>query len=272
MTKNRYKVNFHNPKTQKVIAYLQLGENRISKNEILSLGTKDIFYQLRHEKLIAETSSGEWIGTKKLHSYIKQQYGTSFASSGSNTHSEQLRKTLALLPSSVLEKRAFRTSTDIEKDFRKFAKTQPYKEALYEMKCEKRDALQNLEASYKSRNAEPLADRAIYRNQIDYLQSKERLMRETELLSSPSPCLTPDYQITLTDSERETYIENLSRYKESLNGRAERLVDESIAKLQGLSGTVAISVEVITNEYGNRELFLHRNYEALSGTPQIFIM
>lgn len=271
MTKNRYKVNFHNPKTQKVIAYLQLGENRISKNEILSLGTKDIFYQLRHEKLIAETSSGEWIGTKKLHSYIKQQYGTSFASSGSNTHSEQLRKTLALLPSSVLEKRAFRTSTDIEKDFRKFAKTQPYKEALYEMKCEKRDALQNLESSYRKAPAD-ITELEKYRLQIDYLQSKERLMRETELLSSPSPCLTPDYQIILTDSERETYIENLSRYKESLNGRAERLVDESIAKLQGLSGTVSISVEVITNEYGNRTLFQHRNYEALSGTPQIFIM
>ena len=41
----RNRVNFQNKKVQSVISYLQIAENRISKEEILHIANKDRFYQ-----------------------------------------------------------------------------------------------------------------------------------------------------------------------------------------------------------------------------------
>ena len=46
-TTDRSKVNFQNPKTKLVIASLQLGENSITKGEILEMANKDIYYKLK---------------------------------------------------------------------------------------------------------------------------------------------------------------------------------------------------------------------------------
>lgn len=273
--RDRNKVNWNNPKTQTVISFIQLGENRITKAEIMSLANKDIFYQLKNTGYIKETSKGMFIGTDKLHNHIKKQVGTHFSSSASQEHSQKLRDSLSLLPKSVLERKAFKTSYDIEKQFnRTVLKSQEYKESLNMMKQNTRSCLATLEASYDKVLQRCNSDYERYNLRLSYLKEREMYQSHLGYLSD-KPYLIPDYQVSLTAEEREQYIQNLVEYRDTLidNSRAYDIYTESIDKLKSLpAGAITLSCEVITNCYGNREMFLHEQFELFSGTPQIFLM
>ena len=86
MGSNRNRVNFSNPKVQNVLAFMELGENRISRQELLDIGTKDILYALKNSGYIKETQKGLFIGTPKLHKHVLHTDGKHFASSCSEEH------------------------------------------------------------------------------------------------------------------------------------------------------------------------------------------
>lgn len=273
--KDRNKVNWNNPKTQTVVSYIQLGENRISKAEILSLANKDIFYQLKNTGYIKETSKGLFIGTDKLHNHVKKQDGTHFSSSASQEHSQKLRDSLSLLPQSVIERKAFKTSYDIEKQFnRTVLKSQEYKETLNMMKQNTRSCLATLESSFEKALQRCNSDYERYNLKLSYLKEREMYQSQLGYLSD-KPYLIPDYQVSLTEAERAEYIQNLEAYRDTLSehSKAYDIYIESIDKLKSQpAGAITLSCEVITNCYGNREMFLHEQFELFSGTPQIFLM
>ena len=273
--KDRNKVNWNNPKTQTVVSYIQLGENRISKAEIMSLANKDIFYQLMNTGYIKETSKGLFIGTDKLHNHVKKQDGTHFSSSASQEHSQKLRDSLSLLPQSVLERKSFKTSYDIERQFnRTVLKSQEYKETLNMMKQNTRSCLATLESSFEKSLQRCNSDYERYNLKLSYLKEKEMYQSQLCYLSDKS-YLIPDYQVSLTEAERAEYIQNLEAYRDTLSehSKAYDIYTESIEKLKSLpAGAITLSCEVITNCYGNREMFLHEQFELFSGTPQIFLM
>lgn len=273
--KTRNKVSWSNPKVSTVVSYLQLGENRITKAELMSLGTKDIFYQLRNSGYIRESSNGTFAGTEKLHRHIKKMDGSHFSSSGSAFHSQKLRDSLSLLPSSVLERKAFKTSFDIEATFnKKTLKSQDYRETLQTMRHELHSGLHSLTASLKTGLSNCTDDVEEYQLKLGYLRQKEELESRLSYLED-KPYLVPDYCVTLSMSERLQYIENLEGYRATLNesSKAYSLCTESIDKLKGMpEGTVTVNVEIATSTYGNRQLYLHRCFERLSGVPQIIIM
>lgn len=273
--KDRNKVNWNNPKTQTVVSYIQLGENRISKAEVMSLANKDIFYQLKNTGYIKETSKGLFIGTDKLHNHVKKQDGTHFSSSASQEHSQKLRDSLSLLPQSVLERKSFKTSYDIERQFnRTVLKSQEYKETLNMMKQNTRSCFATLESSFEKALQRCNSDYERYNLKLSYLKEREMYQSQLRYLSD-KPYLIPDYQVSLTESERTEYIQNLEAYRDTLSehSKAYDFYIESIDKLKKLpAGAITLSCEVITNCYGNREVFLHEQFELFSGTPQIFLM
>lgn len=271
---NRNNVNWNNPKVQAVVSYIQLGENRITKAEIMSLANKDIYYQLRNSGYIKESEKGHFTGTKKLHTYISKLDNSHFASSGSKEHSQKLRDSLSLIPKSVLERRDFKSSYDIEKQFNKITlKSQEYKETLQTMKQNIKDSLFKMEASYQVGLNACNSEYMRYKLNISYQKEKEHYESQLSYLSE-KPYLTPDYQVTLTEQERYSFIDNLESYREHLDERspAYDYYTESINKLKELpEGTVTVNIEIITSSYGNREIELHENFEVFSGTPQIFL-
>lgn len=273
--KDRNKVNWNNPKTQTVVSYIQLGENRITKAEIMSLANKDIYYQLRNSGYIKETEKGHFTGTQKLHTHITKQDGIHFSSSGSREHAQKLRDSLSLLPQSVLERKAFKTSYDIERQFnRTVLKSQEYKETLNMMKQNTRSCLATLESSFEKALQRCNSDYERYNLKLSYLKEKEMYQSQLDYLSD-KPYLIPDYQVSLTEAERAEYIQNLEAYRDTLSehSKAYDIYTESIDKLKSLpAGAITLSCEVITNCYGNREMFLHEQFELFSGTPQIFLM
>lgn len=276
--KSRNKVNFSNPKVAKICTFLQLGENKITKQEILTLGNKDIFYQLKNSGYIQQSSKGEFKGTSKLHTYVKKNDERYFSSSASSSHAKAVRDSLSLLPSSVLGRKSYSSSADIERYFeKKVIPTQQYKEELYRMKQELKEELRQIEDAYAQTRTEQLSDYDRYCSKIDYLHDRESTTSRLEWLNDKT-YLVPDYQITLTQDELSQYIDNLSDYRDNLDtdSKAYSLYTESIEKLQVLSsaaeGEITISVEVITDSYGQRELQLHQNFEQLSHTPQIYLM
>lgn len=272
---SRNKVNWNNPKVQTVISYIQLGENRITKSEILSLANKDIYYQLRNSGYIKESEKGQLSGTKKLHNHISQIDNTHFASSGSREHSQKLRDSLSLLPKSVLERRDFKSSYDIEKQFnRTTLKSQEYKEQLQTMKQDTRECLSTLQRSYDTTLARCNSDFERYNLTLSYQNQKEQYESQLAHLNN-KPYLVPDYQVTLTQQERDIYIDNLESYRDTLDERSVSYdyYTESIDKLKSLpEGTVTLNLEIVTSCYGTKEIELHENFEVFTGTPQIFIM
>lgn len=210
----RYKVNFNNERIKAAVAYMQLGESRITREELYSICGKDIFYSIKHNGYIKERERGTFIPTQKLKNHISRMDGKHFSSSGSSEHSTLLRSSLDLVPRQALIENRFQSGYDIEK------------------RC--------------------------------------------SISKSDTPYLTPDYQITLTRDELAEYIGNLEAYRDTLPTytRAYELIDESIYKLSSYTdvSSLTFNVEIVTANYGNRELELHREFERLQGTPQIFIM
>ncbi len=275
-TKDRNKVNFSNPKTQMVISYLQIGENRITREEILQLAGKDIFYQLKKSGYIKEQDKGHFQGTKKLHTHVSKTEGKHFASSGSRDHALSVRKTLSLLPQGVLEKKHFASSFDVEKRFNKRVLNSPYyKEQLNQMQDTLKRELATLEATHSRFQNNSTNEGERYSEWISYQKHRANIFSELSYLQE-DPYLIPDYQITLNEGEMSAYIQNLMDYRDFLTEgtKEHQIYTESIEKLQGLSfqGEITLSVEVVTDAYGNRELIKHRNFERFSNSPQIFLM
>ena len=111
----RYKVNFSNARTKQAIAYMQLGESRITREELYSICGKDIFYSLKHNGYIRERERGTFIPTQKLKNHVTRMDGKHFSSSGSSEHSSLLRSSLDLVPSQALIESRFQSAYDIEK-------------------------------------------------------------------------------------------------------------------------------------------------------------
>lgn len=272
---NRNNVNWSNPKVQAIINFMQLGENRITKSEIMNLGNKDIMYQLKNSGFIKETEKGQFVGTKKLHSHVCKMDNSHFSSSGSREHSQKVRDSLSLLPKSVLERRAFKSSYDIEKRFdHTVLKSQAYKETLHAMRQNTKDCIARLQCSYESALQRCTSDFEKFNLRLSYIKEMEHYESQLSYLSE-KPYLIPDYEVTLNENERAEYLDKLQSYRDTLteNTRAHDFCTESIDKIKSLpEGAITLSIEIATSTYEKKHIFLHEQYEVFSNTPQIILM
>lgn len=272
----RNTVNFKNPKTKMIVANLMLGENRITKQEIMEIGNKDIFYQLLHSNYIVEKEKGQFVGTRKLHEYVKQTEGKSFSTSSSFEHSQALRNSLSLLPKEALLNSHYRSSTDIERTFRKMEKTHEYRERLGVLMNQLDAELVKIENNHNAKVSNSSSEEEILRAKLQYQSQMANVETQKQWLAEQT-YLIPDYEVSLTPAELEQYITNLTDYRNTLdeNSKAFHTYSESIEKLKQIptnQAEITLSIEIITNAYGNRVISLHKNYEVLSQTNQIFLM
>ena len=278
---NSHKVNFSNRKTQAVISHLQLGENRISKVEILSLANKDILYQLKNSGFIREQSKGQFVGTSKLHNYVKRTTQTSFSSSKSPHHSQQLRNSLHLAPRSVIEKKHFQTAPDIEKHFnQKVYQSPQYQKRLSDLKSSCQKKLHYTEQKHQQflHSSSSHSSTMRYQEKIDYYKEKERHLAELKVCNQERPFLLPDYSLRMNKDELNEYIQNLTDYRDSLleSSKAYSLYNDSIETLRtistGVETEIIIAVEIVSPYYSREQMIEHQYYSTLSDTPQIFLM
>lgn len=276
-TTDRNRVNFQNPKTKLVIASLQLSENNLTKGEILEMANKDIYYKLKNSGFIKE-EYGRVKATPKLQDYVKKLDGSHFSYSSSREHSKAIRHTLEFLPKEILTARAFTTGYDVEKQYKKYAKTPAHRERMDEIRHYYKERLSVLNTTHQSFLKGNTDDCERYAHNIRYQREKESIMASLNRWEK-DVCLTPDYQVTFCSREDlDSYITNLERYRDGLseNTRAYCLYTESIDTLRGLEfeNTVTISIEIVTSRYSNREMELHRNYSLVTNNqaPQIFLM
>ena len=273
---NRNRVNFQNPKTKMIVAHMMLGENRITKQEIMQIGNKDIFYQLLHSNYIVEKEKGQYVGTQKLHDYAKRTESKSFSSSSSFEHSQALRTSLSLLPKEVLLNGHYRSSTDIERTFKRAEKSQEYRERLGILRNQLDAALVKSENSLNAKVSNSNSEEEILRAKLQYQGQMADIESQKQWLSEQT-YLVPDYEVSLTPTELEQYISNLTDYRNALDesSKAYYIYSESIEKLKQIptdQAEITLSIEIITSAYGNREISLHKNFEVLSQTNQIFLM
>ena len=270
---DRDRVNFKNKKTQLVISYLQLGENSITKNEILQIANKDVYYKLKNSGYIKE-SNGRVKATSKLQNYIKKLDGSNFSYSCSRDHAKRIRNSLSLLPQSVLVNRAFASGVDVEKKYKKFSKTQIHKERLEQMKQEYNGRLSSLNIEHLIFTRANHNEQERYTHNLSYQRQKEKIISSLNRLER-EVCLTPDYQVTFTRTELDSYIDNLEHYKDELNINSKEytIYTQSIELLKGLEvqDTISISIEIVTSRYQSRELELHYNHSILTNSVQIFL-
>lgn len=269
---DRNRVNFNNPKTKLIVSTLALSENRATKPELISLGNKDIFYSLKNSGFITEKEKGVFCGTAKLHNYLKKTEGKQFASSSSSVHSQAVRNSLKHIPQSVLVNGRYKTGTDINFQNRRIAKSSDYRMKVDVIRNELKSELTKAELE---RNRPCSTEEEHLRRALQYKAQKESILSRMDWLDQG--CLTPDYQITLTQHQLNEYIANLANYREmlSVDSKAYEVYGNSIDKLKSIpafESNVTISVEIITNHYGERELFRHQLFETIEGHPQIFLM
>lgn len=273
-TKDRYAVNFNHEKTKLIIAHLQLAENRISRNEIIAIANKDVFYKLSKSGYIQEVSKGIYKATTKLKNYTTDRDGKKYSSSGSASHSQAVRHTLSFVPKSVLLRKSYNTSTDIEKEYNRNKQSREYNEKLGKIKNDLREEREQMERAYKESLTYAKDDYDRYSSKMQYLQDRDSVSVRQSWLQEKT-CLTPDYQLTFKMNEFEEYIQNLKNYKDTLDedSKAFSIYSQSIEKLQNITfeGEITINIETITDTYMNREIFLHTVYEQLSGQNQIFL-
>ena len=273
--KKRDTVNFSNPKVKTLVAYMMLGENRVRKEEVLQIATKDILYQMKNSGYIKECSNGIFTATDKLHRYVKEKEGKTFASSGSAEHSDKVRQSLNLLPKEVLQRKDFSTSADVENRFKRYQKTDEYKEHLQKLKKLHGDNLDAVKERHRTFYSTDEVKR--YEENIIYEREREKCLISLQYLND-RVCLTPDYEVTMNRGEVEQYISNLEAYADTLDDTKQyRMYEESIRTLQSMTAdesrdSFCFSIEVTTDCYLNREFELHRNYSYLmTDMPLIFV-
>ena len=269
-------INFNNPKTMNCIRYMQLSENRLSRQDLLSLGNKDIFYQLKNGGYIKESTGGIFQGTSKLHNYMKKQDGSTFSKSNSPEHSAKILNSAKLLPKQVISEGRFQTGTDLQYEYQKIKHQKEYQEALRQEREALKGRMNELCSLHREfqRSEEVRAEKL--QEAFNYRSAKEALERSMALLKE-NQFSPPDYAIELSKAEGEAYLDNLTRYRDSLEEHSKdySLYSEAVEKLSCLitqsEGSFTVGIEIVTNSYGSLDMEKHYLYEQFTQQTVLYL-
>ena len=275
---DRYKVNFNNQKTIQVINYLQLAENRLSREEILSIGNKDILYKLKNSGYIKETSKNNFQGTKKLRTEMTKRTGNQFGKGSSSQHSQKLLTVAKCIPSQVIDNRDFKTGTELEKQFNQFKATPEYKERTEQARQEQISKIENLKQYHASvQTSSSTAEREKLQENINYLQSYSILERSLSVIEEERYSV-PDFSFTCTRAQSLEFLSNLNEtqsntgsgtyspiYHNGASVHMKQIIEETT------TDTITWTIEIITNHYGTEDLERHYLYDRVTNTHTIYI-
>lgn len=269
---NRYKVNFQSIRVQTVVNYLQLAENKMSREDFIKMGTRDIFYQLKKNNYIQESGKGIFQATKKLRDKVEKQTGSQFGKGSSVQHSKKILEVSKCIPKEIIQNRQFKTGTEIEKKFNQFKSSEEYNHRIELMQKNYIDKIESLnKRHFFVQNSNIVSEREKLQENIGFHSTLYGLERSMDILKD-NPCSIPDYTFTATREQAEQFIENLKDWGANTHTNT----DSAISTIKQILETsteqvLELQIEIITNNYGQVDMERHYNYETVTNTKVIYI-
>ena len=253
-------LNWNNKTLERLANHLHYSEGRMSKENIISTGTKTLFYQLKKGGYIEEVSHSK--GVFKVTDKFKRQYNTHihpearWGGSGSNYHAEGMNQIIKMLPTQVVEEHRIQTEEMLKEQFKIERTTKEYNERLA-----------GLKESYSLQREELV--QAFQKGEIskgEYVLQEERITFQESVLKSEKPVSVADLSVQLHKEELEVFREALlSRVQEDAHNQ--RIWENAANQLQHIEYTtqeqVEVCIEVITDQYSSTHIQTKLNYQML---------
>lgn len=247
-----------------------LCEGILTKEQIITSSNKEIFYRMKNNGYIKETSkkSNVYKATKKLEREIKRVSDLELEHGASTMHSRKIfEKIMKNIPNSVIQEGRFSTGKTLKKEFEAYKKTNEYHIAIERIKSNiyRKEATIN----YKSKNASGGKERFSIR------QEKAKIEMEKSVLQSQTPAYAPDLEICLSSYELEQMTQSIENEYEISQGREREFLQRDLEVLhrelsKGLQ-EYSLQIEIVTDSYGNRRLEQHHNYELIFDKEIIYL-
>lgn len=262
-------LNLKNPKQRDIINLFAVSEGRVGRQDILSTGNKEIMYRMINLGYIKETVKGSGIykATAKLKKITEQTTGKKYNNGCSNKHSAIMSKTVTkVIPKSVLSYGRYTGQNEIKSRTDKFKHTPQYRQGLRLLKDK---AHKDYKDCYNRYN-----NSVSYQQKLDARKDLEIAAMKKQIIDSDNPSFTPDIEITISRAEAEELLQNIREIADSSDGREHSFMMQNEEKLERLLGTTdqtfTIGCEIVTENYGNEELFRHQVYEILTGEQVLY--
>lgn len=279
MSKKKTNLNLRNPKQLDLIYTFAISEGRMSKDSIMEIGNKELFYRMKNNGFIKETSKGSNVFkvTPKLQRLTEQTTGISYSNGCSSKHSAKIGKALTFIPQEAISEGRFSTGQMLKQEMSAFKQTSSYERAIRKLQTDilhQEKQLQNNYQSYLSRN---ITNTERYQAEIDYQADSSYLQMQKDVAFSDTPLFIPDLSVNVSQSEAEQILQNMTDQLEHLPGECKESVflEQNIVKLTELLQTEQTSYdlyfEIVTNSYGKPELQRHENYEMVMNREVFYI-
>lgn len=268
--KNKVKsLNLKNPKQRDIINLFAVSEGRVGRQDILSTGNKEIMYRMINLGFIKETVKGSGIykATTKLKTLTEQTTGKSYNNGCSNKHSAIMSKTATnVIPKTVLSSGRYTGQNDIKTRMESYKHTPQYIQGLRLIRNKVHSDYRDCTNRYNSSIS--------HQQRIDARKELEVAAMKKGVIDSDNPSFTPDIEITISRAEAEELLQNIREIADSSDGREHSFMMQNEEKVERLLGTTdqtfTIGCEIVTENYGNEELFRHQVYEILTGEQVLY--
>ena len=271
-------LNLKNPKQMHLIHTFAISEGRLSKEQILTQGNKELFYRMKNNGYIKETVKGSGIykATSKLKTLTEKTTGISYGNGCSSKHSAKIGKAVSYLPDTVISEGRFTSGQMLKQEMQSLKQTPQYQKSLAHLQRnilrEERTTQTNFQ-NYISK-----CSRAEhYQAEIDHRADKAMYQMKREVAFSETPVFIPDFKVSVSRTEGECILHNMTEQMQSLPERSKEhfFLEQSIEKIQQMLQTEQISYdlyfEIVTNNYGKPELERHHNYEIILNREVLYI-
>lgn len=272
-------LNLRNPKQVNVINSFAISEGRLSKEDIYSIGNKDIFYRMKNGGFIKETvkGSGVFKATSKLKGLVSKTEGISFGNGCSNKHSKAITRATQYLPKEIVTQGRFKSGQSLKSEMDSFRQTGKYHRKVEHIKQSISERRNSAKQQYQAKVNSGISRSEQYQAKLDYRNEMKQIDIQSEIINSANPVFIPDFMIQATRDEAQEILENLqARYDEAEDGRERSFLCDDIDKMKAMidtatTDTIDIYVEIVTDSYGNAKLERHRNYETITDRPVIYL-
>lgn len=279
MSKKKTNLNLRNPKQLDLIYTFAISEGRMSKDSIMEIGNKELFYRMKNNGFIKETSKGSNVFkvTPKLQRLTEQTTGISYSNGCSSKHSAKIGKALTFIPQEAISEGRFSTGQMLKQEMSAFKQTSSYERAIRKLQTDILHQEKQLQNDYQTYLTGNITNTERYQAQIDYQADIAHIQMKKEVAFSDTPLFIPDLCVNVSQDEAEQILQNMTDQLERIPNECKEAVflEQNVAKLTTILQTEQTSydlyLEIVTDSYGRAELERHHNYESIMNREVLYI-
>lgn len=279
MSKKKTNLNLRNPKQLDLIYTFAISEGRLSKDSIMEIGNKELFYRMKNNGFIKETAKGSNVfkATLKLQKLTEQTTGISYSNGCSSKHSAKIGKALTFIPQETISEGRFSTGQMLKREMSAYKQTSSYERVIRKLQTNILHQEKQLQNDYQAYLSGNITNTERYQAEIDYQADSSYLQMQKDVAFSDTPLFIPDFSITTSHEETEQILQHMTDYLEHLPVESKEVVflEQNITKLTEILQTEQTSydlyLEIVTDSYGRVELERHHNYETIMNREVLYI-